>query len=306
MKIKIQFLFFLLCGIILLYTCANPTQQHDAAGHTAPSSDTRIVALSGGITEVLYTLGHGNKIVGVDVTSTFPEEVKELPQLGHIRNLNAEAILALAPNLIVAEAKDSSNQILQQLANSGIELLFLESTNHPDKPILQAEVLAKKLGSEASLQTLKEQHLQDIQELQQIKEKNTYEPRVLFVYARGKGSMMVAGRNTSASSMIELAGGKNAILDFEGFKALSAEGLIEAQPDVLLLFKSGLQSLGGQEGLLQVPGLSQTPAGVNQRFIAMDGLYLLGFTPRVGKAAIDLAKQLQAFNYEDQLTQNKD
>jgi iron complex transport system substrate-binding protein len=119
-------------------------------------------------------------------------------------------------------------------------------------------------------------------------------PKVLFIYARGKGSLMVAGKNTAASVMIELAGGQNAVQSFEGFRALSAEGLMEAQPEVLLLFDSGLQSLGGVEGLLQIPGLAQTPAGQQGHIIGMDGLYLLGFTPRAARAAADLSGRLQA------------
>ena len=76
-------------------------------------------------------------------------------------------------------------------------------------------------------------------------------------------------------------------------EALSAEGLLQAQPDAILLFESGLQSLGGKEGLMQVEGIAQTPAGRNDRFIAMDGLYLLGFTPRAGEAAFELAEVLK-------------
>ena len=118
----------------------------------------------------------------------------------------------------------------------------------------------------------------------------TESPKVLFIYARGAGRLMVAGANTSAAAIIEKAGGQNAIRSFEGFKTMTPESLIEAVPDVILMFSSGLASLDGKEGLGQIPGISQTPAYKNNRIIAMDGHYLTAFGPRVGQAALELAR----------------
>jgi len=288
-------LIFLLASGLVIGSCKNGPSEHTGAEQPAYE---RIVALSGGITETIFALGQGNKIVGVDVTSTYPDAVKEIAQLGHVGKLNTEAVLGLQPDLIIAEANDSSQVALQQLSRAGIEVLYLESSYTLDRPLQQAAILAQKLGSQTEYQRLVDAHQQHSTKLDAILDGQPYEPKVLFVYARGKGSMMVAGQNTAASAMITLSGGQNAISSFEGFRALSPEGLIETKPEVILLFDSGLKSLGGPEGLLSVPGMEQTPAGKHQRIIAMDGLYLLGFTPRVAAAAVELATQLQAFQYE--------
>ncbi len=106
--------------------------------------------------------------------------------------------------------------------------------------------------------------------------------------------MMVSGSGTSAHTMIQLAGAVNAVSGYENYKPLTAEALVAASPDVILMLTSGLESLGGVDGLLKTPGLALTPAGQNRRIVAMDGLYLLGFGPRTGKAVLELARKFHS------------
>lgn len=281
--------------ILLVVTCGlwlNACQQNSSQ-QIEKRSYQRIVSLSGAITETLYTLGYGGKIVGVDVTSTYPAEANALPKLGHVRQLNAEGILGLKPDLIIAEVAENNRPSLQQLGQSGVEILWLEKPNSLDAPLQMATTLVEKLGDPAEkLPALSQKIAQEKQALQTLITNKTNTPKVLFIYARGKGNLMVAGRNTPAEAMISAAGGQNAVTEFADFQALSAEGLIKAQPDIILMFDSGLQSLNGVDELLKIPGVSQTPAGKNRRVITMDGHYLLGFGPRATQAAVELAKQL--------------
>jgi iron complex transport system substrate-binding protein len=117
-------------------------------------------------------------------------------------------------------------------------------------------------------------------------------PKVLFVYARGAGTLMVAGRATPADAMIRLAGGRNAVEDFDGFKPLTAEAVVAAAPDVVLMLSRGVESLGGPAAIWTQPGMAQTPAAAQQRLVVMDDLYLLGFGPRLADAVRDLGRQL--------------
>lgn len=292
-------IFLLLLSVMLLTAC-----QTAAEDTSVVKRYERIVSLSGSITETLFALGQEDKLVGIDVTSTYPAEgVAGLPQLGHVRNLNVEAVLGLQPDLVIAEASDAGTAALQALEEAGLEILVLSGAHTLEKPIEQAQLLSEKLGGATALAALAAKHERHLADLAKAKQGQTYRPKVLFIYARGKGSMMVAGQGTPAQAMIELAGGRNAVRSFEGFQALSAEGLMEVQPDVLLLFSSGLESLGGLAGLEQVPGLMQAPAGQHGRVIAMDGLYLLGFTPRAAQAAAELCQALQSFDYKDAKTE---
>lgn len=286
-------------GFLLLSLLACQGQQE--VGSKVPKPETgknyeRIISLSGAITELLFAMGQGDKIVGIDVTSTYPSaQLQNIPRLGHVRQLNTEAVLSLQPDLIIAEKGTEESDQLATLSKSGIEVLFLEKENSLENPIKMAQQLSNVIETPAYLAALNTAIVDDQVALQNQLAKFSTSPRVLFIYARGTGSMMVAGAATPAAAMIELAGGENAITDFEGFKALSTEGLLKANPDVLLLFESGLQSVGGLAGLQQIPGVLEVTAGKKEQVIAMDGLYLLGFTPRVGQAALELSQQLLQF-----------
>lgn len=279
---------WLSCACWLLPACNPPDTSGEAA-----TEQQRIVSLSGAITETLHALGYGSHIVGVDVTSTYPEAAKALPNLGHVSRLNPEGVLALHPDLIFAEAKDSSAPGMQQLVGTGVPIHWVPKPETLDGALASAKYMSAVLaGGQAALEALRGQIDETKAALGALLAQKASKPKVLFIYARGKGSLLAAGTGTAAEAMIRAAGGQNAVTAFEGFKALSPEGLIQAQPDVILMFDSGLDSVDGLASLLLLPGVAETPAGKNQRVIAMDGHYLLGFGPRAAQAALELARQL--------------
>jgi iron complex transport system substrate-binding protein len=116
---------------------------------------------------------------------------------------------------------------------------------------------------------------------------------VLFVYARGAGTLMVSGGGTSAAEMLRLAGATNAVQGFEGFRPLTAEAVVAARPDIVLLPSRGLASLGGVEAVLKLPGMALTPAGRARRVVALDDTLLLGFGPRLADAVEQLIHLLE-------------
>jgi len=247
-------------------------------------SEIRIVSLSGAISETLSALGYQDNIVGVDVTSTFPENIKEKAQdLGHVSKISVESLIELQPTLVLASSRDINDELAEKIRQSKIELKIIEHEHSKDGAKNFIKNVAETLENEnytSIIEKIDNDFLDYIRWKKQAK--------VLFVYARGAGTMMVAGKNTPMAKMIELAGGQNATNDFEDFKPFTPEALVEANPDYILLFTSGLQSLGGIEGMLQIPGVSETNAGKNKRIIDMDGALLSNFGPRIGKAASKL------------------
>jgi len=285
----------LLAGLLLGLGCQS--EASTAKGGEYNEDHPRIVSLSGFLTEVLYELGHGDHLVGRDVTSVYPAEVQALPNLGHVSQMNAEAILQLRPTLIlIEESQVQQAEALERLRNTGISVVSVPTSHTLYNAVDAARVLARELPVDAAdLRRLEQKIERDSLALQEILRRKAGTPRVLFIYARGAGRLLVSGRDTSADAIIEKAGGQNAIRGFAGFRALTPEALLEAAPEVILMFTSGLESLDGKEGLSQIPGIKQTPAYQQGRIIAMDGHLLTAFGPRAGLAASTLAQQIHDY-----------
>lgn len=269
--------------------CQNKSIEMQEA--TLPDS-TKIVSLNGALSEIVAGLGLENNVVGTDVTSQYPQSIANKPKVGHNRNLNAEGILALQPDVVIAMEKEVPEQLVSQFKAAGIKLMLFnqEYTVDGTKSLIrrvgdslmrakQADSIIKQFDTELANVTTKVD--------------TTKRPKVLFIYARGAGTMMVGGSGTQVEQVIKLAGGQNAVTDFAEYKPLTAESLVKANPDVILLFDDGLESLGGEKGLLAVQGVSQTNAAKNRKIVTMPGDLLTSFGPRLGQAITELSAKIK-------------
>lgn len=283
-------IFTILALAVAFAGCNKKEEQKTAAEQDAPATEIktdRIVSLNGAITETLASMDASGNIVGKDVTSTFPADLKAT-NLGHVRSITAESILALKPTVVFGTTKDINPNLNEQLKNANVSLILIDQEYTVDG--------TKKLITDIAT-TLKKDNFQPL--LDNISSKIATvkpfakKPKVLFIYARGAGNLMVAGKETPLHSMIELAGAENAAAALTDFKPLTPEALLTTNPDVILMFDSGLQSLGGVEGLLKVEGIAATNAGKNKKVVTMDGQLLSGFGPRLGEAVVELHNKLQ-------------
>ncbi len=283
---KLFFGFILLTALSASYSCNTNTQASTEFSDTA-----KIVSLNGTVSEVLVELGLEKNIVGVDVASTYPASLAGKPRVGHSRQIAAEGVLALAPDIVIATTHDVKPELADQIRNAGVQIYLFEHdySEEGTKKLIQsiADSLGRQQEAEATLMRL-EKDLEQVKSTRQ----DTARPKVLFIYARGTGTMMVAGRDTQVDQMISLAGGENVMKDFSDFKPLTAEALVAANPDVILMFDSGLSSLGGVNQLLEVQGIKETNAGKNKRIVEMDGQLLTGFSPRLGRAIQELSSKI--------------
>jgi iron complex transport system substrate-binding protein len=256
------------------------------------ATDGRVVSIGGDVTEIVYALGAGDRVIAVDITSRHPKEALDLPQVGYMRQLSAEPILSLAPSLILAIADSGPPQVLDQLRAAGTCLALVPDEHSPQGVIRKVEAVAAALDRKAAGDALKERLEAEFAALQSSLSAIADKPRVLFLFSVGEGAPMVGGLKTSADAIIRLAGGRNAIDSFEDFKPASSEGVIAAAPDVVLVTELTLEKLGGIDGLLQRQDIAQTPAGKARRVVAMESLLLLGFGPRTPQAIRTLAAAL--------------
>ncbi|WP_282605991.1 hemin ABC transporter substrate-binding protein [Pelagibius sp. Alg239-R121] len=266
----------------------------DATGNSLVIADSgSVVSVGGSVTEIVYALGLADRVLAVDSTSLFPAEATDLPNVGYMRQLAAEPILAMGPSLILAVEDSGPPAVLEQLRDAGQQIVLV-----PDDPTPQG--ISNKIRLIADAMAVSEKGLalsrkveSDLKHLKQAVADVGTRPKVLFLLSIGNGGApLAAGNETSAAGIIELAGGVNAVDAFKGYKALSPEALVEAAPDVLLVTNRSLTLLGGSENLMQVPEIAETPAGRDGRIVSMDGLLLLGFGPRTPLAIEQLAAKL--------------
>ncbi len=275
-------------AVLLLATLAACSR---ASGHERDASASpRIVSVGSAVTESVYALGAGDEVVGVDTSSFYPDAATKLPQIGYQRTLAAEGILALRPTLVLASAEAGPPAVLDQLRSAGVRLEVVAADPTVDGAKARIRKVAEVLGRDPS-KVLADLDA-DLDRANAFVGRATQRPKVLVLYARGANTLHVFGKGTSAETMVRLAGADNVVTSFEGTKPLTPEALALAAPDVIVVPSRGLDSVGGLDALLAIPGISTTPAGKSKRIVAEDDLLLLGFGPRTGKAALELGAKL--------------
>ncbi len=286
---------FLSIGLMSCDTKSDSKNESDTEISDNESKEyKRIVSLSGVVSEIIADLGKADYIVGTDVTSTYPESIQALPKLGHISSVQAEGIISLKPDLVIAKKNEIKAELIQQLESAGVKTLLVEQEYSINGTKQLIQTIGEELNKPEEAKKLSQIIDEDIEKLEVIEQN----PTVVFIYARGVGNMMVGGSNTSVAQLIRLAGGKNGADEFEDYKPLTAESMVAANPDLIILFESGMNSLQGAEGIKQIPAIAATKAATKNQFFAMEGQLLAGFGPRVGKAALALNEKLKSISVE--------
>ena len=272
-------------GLTILLLCASLAPP-------AVAETQRVISVGGSITEIIYALGAEDRLVAVDSTSSYPPAADALPDVGYMRQLSAEPIVALQPKLLLLAEDAGPQATIDQLRAAGIRIVTL-----PDRPTLDgvhdkirkvAAALDLRTAGEALVSRIEAAQRDVLRRLAAVAER----PRVLFLLSVGNGAPLAAGTATAAAGIIALAGGQNALDGFSGYKPLSPEAAAAASPQVVLVTEGTLERLGGREALLSRPELATSPAAEAGRLIAMDALLLLGFGPRTPDAISLLAQGL--------------
>jgi len=254
----------------------------------------RVLSIGGSVTEIIYALGAGDRLIARDTTSTYPEVANDLPDVGYMRALSPEGVLSVNPDLIISEAGAGPLETLEVLSKA--EIPFVEVPDSYDGAGILTKVAAvgAALGLEAEAADLAEGLHAG---LEAVATKTATIPeeerkRVLFILSTRGGRIMASGTNTAADGIIRMAGGRNAISEFEGYKLMTDEAVSLAAPEVILMMDRGGDHGAPEDELLALPALAPTPAAASKSVIRMNGLYLMGFGPRTADAALDLARAL--------------
>ncbi|MEE6388042.1 ABC transporter substrate-binding protein [Microbacterium paraoxydans] len=285
---------------------ALPVAVTDSEGREVEITDTdRIlpIDISGTIAATVFALGLGDQVVGRDASTQFPgtEDLPVVTRTGH--TLNPEAILELAPTVVLTDTTIGPKEVRQQLRDAGIAVVVISSDRRIDTTAALVTEIATALGVPtrgtaliARLDAELDAAIAEIAEVTPSAE--TDRARMLFLYVRGSANVYyIFGEDSGADSLIDAVGGVDVAeeIGWEGMKPMTAEALVAAQPDVLVMMTDGLESVGGVDGLLErIPAIAETPAGAHRRVIDMADAEILSFGPRSADVISALARALYA------------
>jgi iron complex transport system substrate-binding protein len=267
----------ILRAALLSLLCSAPFAQ--------AAAPARVVGLGGPVTEIVYALGAGDRLVGADASSIYPPEALQLPKVGYYRSFSIEGVASLKPDLVLASDQSGPPQALEQLRKLGSKVVQLPS--EPTLAALDQRIMgvARALEIEARGAALVRALHAELQAVASGGRK----PRVLVISSH-TGKLQGAGDDTAAAAMLKLLGATNVLASQQGYKPLSAEAALALRPEVIVTGSMSVAASGSLEAFLAQPGLAATPAAKNRRVVVLEDLLLLGFGPRLPQAL----RQLEA------------
>lgn len=250
---------------------------------------SRVVVLANGVAEIIQSLNAQSIIVGRDISST-EDSLADIPIVTSGHQVLPEKVISLKPDLVLIDASTGPKAAIATIKAAGITVVETpESWSLEDLPI-KVRAVGAAIGAQAQAELL-------IQELNSSLKVSTVKssPRVAFLYLRGTSSIyLIGGQGSGADSLLKAIGavdvGAQSLA--RPYNTLTAESLAALNPDVILVMSKGLESVGGVQGLLKLPGVAQTKAGKNSAVIDVDDSLLLSFGPRTPSLVEALADAL--------------
>ncbi|WP_373980225.1 ABC transporter substrate-binding protein [Achromobacter sp. JD417] len=260
-----------------------------AGAHAAPPERvaTRVVTLGGSVTEIVYQLGQGGKLVGDDLSSLYPEAATKLPRVGYYRAVPVEGVLALKPDLVLASEQAGPPDALKRLGDVGVRIVTVPDAPSVDSLKARIRNIAEALDVAPAGDALVTEITRDLKAVEAIPATGA---RAILVINR-TGTLQGAGGGTAANEVMTMAGLANVLKDQHGYKPLSAEAVSALAPEIIVVTRTSLEASGGVDKLLALPGLASTPAAARKRVIVMDDLLLLGMGPRLPLALTELKRE---------------
>ncbi len=259
-------------------------------GFTLPAwaDEARIVSLGGSVTEIVVALGAADRLVARDTTSTYPEAITALPDVGYVRALSPEGVLSVQPTLILAEDGAGPPETMEVLKAAGVDVQSMPGDPSADGVIAKINAVAAALNLPAEGAKLASEVTAGFAAAEAEAAGVTAPKRVLFILSLQGGRVMAGGAGTAAEGIIGLAGGVNAATGFDGYKPMTDEAVLAAQPDVILMMDREGDLAMSNTDVMGQPALGATKAAAAGAIVRMDGMLLLGFGPRTPEAALAL------------------
>lgn len=275
--------------LLLASVACNRFRNEDKTAAAAPGKE-RIVSVSKQLTEMIFALGAGDQLVGVDLSSTFPAEAKKLPTVGYHRLLNSEGIVSLKPTVVYSDGNVAPEAVMTQLQKVGIPVKEFKQTKTIEEACQLLQQLGAGFGQRTVADSLARQLMADMATAAGKRKRFGNQPVkvVIIHYGLQKNIYLAMGQKSTGTQMLEWAGGVNSIDATEGMKPISPELIAAAQPDVILATDFGFDRMGGLEKFKTLPGVALTPAAKNNRIYRVEEHDMVYLGPRTGQNVLKL------------------
>jgi iron complex transport system substrate-binding protein len=258
---------------------------------------SRIAVIGGSLLEIVYALGEEGKAAARDTTGVFPPEATALPDVGYMRALSPEGVLAVNPTGLLVIEGSGPPEALDVLSKGSIPYISVPEGYSHEGILAKVKAVGDALGVPDKAATLVEKLDGELKaaEAATADIPDAERKRVLFVISVQDGKIRAAGSHTAANGIIDLAGAINPLAEMNGYQTLSDEAILTANPDFIVMMDNGQADITPE--LSANAALAATPALKEGHIVRMDGAFLLGFGPRTPAAILELATRL----YGDQV-----
>jgi iron complex transport system substrate-binding protein len=205
----------------------------DEAGREVrvPDRSDRIVSLAPSITEILFGLGAGVRVVGVTQYSNYPPEAARLPKVGSYVNLSLEKILALRPDLVIGIRDGNPKAVIDRLTDLGVPCYIVDPQSL-DGVVATVRNIGRAVGRDRAADQIAGQMASRIREVER-RVAGLANPRVF--YQIGVDPIVSAGRGTFPDILIEAAGGKNVAGAMGAYPQLNVEQVLVDRPEIIIV-----------------------------------------------------------------------
>ena len=249
----------------------------------------RIVVAGGSLVELIYAMDAGNRVVGVDETTSFPPQTEALPHIGYWKQLSSEGILSLRPDSFITWQDAGPQLVFDQLRAQKVNVVTLPRIPATvEQMYANIHTLAKNLGAVEQGNALVNNLRQRLENVARSSASKPAPVKALFILSAGGSAPRVAGKGSIADAIMALAGAQN-VAQHSQYRSYSAEALIAANPEVIVVTSQMVE--GDINRLSTVAGITRTAAWKNQRIVTLDQALILGMGPRVADAVETLHRQ---------------
>ncbi|WP_409312909.1 hemin ABC transporter substrate-binding protein [Pseudomonas putida] len=259
-----------------LALCASLVLSTQALAAELPQ---RWVSAGGALSEWITALGGEARLVGVDTTSQHPASLKALPSVGYQRQLSAEGILSLRPDVLVGTEEMGPPPVLAQIRKAGVRVELFSSKAELPAVDENLRHLGQLLGAEQQASALAADYRQRLDALHanvKLAQAGQQAPGVLLLVGHAGAKPLIAGQGTAGDWLLEHAGGRN-LAAHPGYKNFSSEALAALDPDVIVFSDRALADEQALQALLKEnPALAVSRAVREKRLVSLDPTLLVG------------------------------